>query len=241
MWGVDALLADDIVARMSAAAAAAVSAVDSSSLVQWLQTLLDHVAPVAVSWSNAFAAATNSTTTAVTSLSDLIFEVASLLPSAALDLADADHAAIFHALARAQELLHLPPERALVAVFDAATTRCFHELSRSTQVVVQRCVQTDEFSATAAPSIKHSSSAVDVSRTSSPPPPPITPPPPPHPPSGLLSCVPCRRHVAAAGPALHRNSGAGVSTRGCAAADAVLQVHHVHAPSITASVTAAII
>ena len=79
MWGIDALLADDVIARMSAAAAA--SAVDSSALVQWLQTMLDHVAPVAISWSIAFATASQSTTTAISSLSDLIAEVASLLPS----------------------------------------------------------------------------------------------------------------------------------------------------------------
>ncbi len=177
MWGIDALLADDVIARMSAAAAAAASAVDSSALVQWLQTMLDHVAPVAISWSIAFAAASQSTTTAISSLSDLIAEVASLLPSEKLDLSDCDHAGVFHALVRAQELLRLPPERSLVAVFDAATTRCFQELSRSTQVVVQRCVQTDQFSSTAAPSIKHSSSAVDVSHPSPPPPLSFHPPP----------------------------------------------------------------
>jgi hypothetical protein len=166
MWGVDAFLADDIVARMAAAAAAAIAAVDSSALVQWIESMLFHVAPVPLSWSAAFAAATNSTSTAERSLSHLIHEVACLLPSQQLDLNDTDHSGIFHALTRAQELLHVPPERSLVSVFEGATTRCFQDLSRSLQSVVQRCVQNDDFSATAAPSVKHSSSAVDVRRLS---------------------------------------------------------------------------
>ena len=163
MWGVDALLADDVVARLSAAAAGAASDTNSSALVQWIQTMLDHVAPVAISWSAAFAAAAESKTNVVSSLSDLIADIACLLPSEQLDLHDSDHTGIFHALARAQQLLQPPPERSLVAAFDSATTRCFQELSRNLQSVVQRCVHTDDFSATAAPSVKHSSSAVDVS------------------------------------------------------------------------------
>ncbi len=166
MWGVDAPLADDIVVRMTAAAAAACAAVDSSALVQWIQAMLDHVALVPMSWSAAFAATTNSAVTVASSLSDLIHDVANLLPSENLDVDDADHSNIFHALARAQELLRLPSERSLLSVFDAATTRCFQALSRNMQSVVQRCVQTDDFSATAAPSVKHSSSAVDVGRLS---------------------------------------------------------------------------
>jgi hypothetical protein len=168
MWGVDAPLADDIVARMTAAAAAACTAIDSSAIVQWIQSMLDHVALVPMSWSAAFAATTNSAVTIASSLSDLILDVASLLPSDKLDVEDADHSSIFHALARAQQLLRLPSERSLLSVFDEATTRCFQGLSRNMQNVVKRCVQTDDFSMTAAPSVKHSSSAVDVGRISLP-------------------------------------------------------------------------
>lgn len=162
MWGVDALLADDVVARMSSAASGALSDTNSTALVQWIQTMLDHVAPVPIAWSLAYAAAADSSSTVAESLSDLVAEVSSLLPAGTLDLNDSDHTGIFHALARAQHLLRTPPERSLVAVFDPATTRCFQELSRNLQAVVQRCVQTDDFTATAAPSVKHSSSAVDV-------------------------------------------------------------------------------
>jgi hypothetical protein len=162
MWGVDALLADDVVARMSAAASGALSDSNSSVLVQWMQSMLDHVAPVPILWSLSFAATADCNTTINNSLSDLLTEVSCLLPSEKLDLNDSDHTGIFHALARAQQLLHTPPERSLVAPFDHATTRCFQELSRNMQTVVQRCVQTDDFSATASPSVKHSSSAVDV-------------------------------------------------------------------------------
>ena len=163
MWGVDAALSNDIVVRMSAAASHSAVNVDSSALVQWMQSMLDHAASVPISWSTAFAAATNSTSTVVASLSDVIYEVTYLLPSEKLDLNDADHAAIFHALARAEQLLlRTSSDRSLIAVFDGATTRCFQDLSRNMQTVVQRCVQTDEFCETAAPSVKHSSSAVDV-------------------------------------------------------------------------------
>jgi hypothetical protein len=162
MWGIDALLADEAVSLMSAAAASADSGSDSSSLIQWLESMLGHAAPVAMCWSKAFAAATHSAVSVVNSMTALIVEVASLLPTENLDLSDSDHAGLFHVLARAQELLCIPAERPLLAVFDGATTRCFQELSRNLQVVVQRCVQTDDFSSTAAPSVKHSSSAVDV-------------------------------------------------------------------------------
>ena len=47
MWGIDALLADDVVARMSATASNAISASDSSVLILWIHSMLDHVAPVA--------------------------------------------------------------------------------------------------------------------------------------------------------------------------------------------------
>ena len=162
VWGIDALLADDVVARMSATASNAISASDSSVLILWIHSMLDHVAPVAISWSIAFAAATNSTSNATSSLFDLVHDITCLLPSEKLDLNDSDHSGILHALARAQVLFRLPPERSLVSVFDAATTRFFQDMSRSLSVVVERCVQTDAFEATAAPSVKHSSSAVDV-------------------------------------------------------------------------------
>jgi hypothetical protein len=163
MWGVDAVLSNDVVVRMSAAASDSAVNVDSSALVQWIQGMLEHVASVPISWSTAFAVATDSTSTVAVSLSDVIYEVTHLLPSEKLDLSDADHVNIFHALARAQELLlRTSSDRSLIAVFDGATTRCFQDLSRNMQTVVQRCVQTDEFCATAAPSVKHSSSAVDV-------------------------------------------------------------------------------
>jgi hypothetical protein len=162
VWGIDALLADDIVARISATASNVVSASDSSALILWIQTMLDHIAPIAMSWSTAFAIATNSTTNITSSLFDLLHEIACLLPPEKLDLNDSDHSGILHALMRAQVLFRRPPERSLVSVFDTTTARFFKEMSRSLNIVVERCVQTDTFTETAAPSVKHSSSAVDV-------------------------------------------------------------------------------